>query len=162
VAGRTVSVRRRKACTSLGRTSKGRRGAVLLLREVVGAGVRFTKTEAAAQRRAKRLLASGPDVSQAREVIRVGRRWYCAADLVGAGSVIMLVAQFVPGQTNGPAVCNGKLTATLEHGERSLRLWAVCSIGLSERVVVSYGGSAGRRVVAAVRATRGKAKGRNN
>jgi hypothetical protein len=147
VAARAVGVQRGRSCTPLGRSSKVRRGAVLLLRETIGDRVIYSKTERSEQRRAERLLAVGEaEAGQAREVLLCGGRWYCTLDLVSAGSVVMLAAQFVHGRTGNH--CNGKITAVLRHGERTLRLWAVRSVGQGECVVVSYGGSAGRRVVA--------------
>jgi hypothetical protein len=108
VAVRAVAPPKRKARTALGRTSKGRYAPMLLLREEIGSSVRYSKTLATAQARARRLLRIGPEAGQAREVVKCGGRWYCASDLVASGSQAMLVQQFVKGQAGQPVACNNK------------------------------------------------------
>jgi hypothetical protein len=151
VAVRAVAPPKRKARTAWGRTSKAGGRSTLLLREEIGSSVRYSKTLAAAQARACHLLRSAPEAGQAREVVKCGGRWYCCADLVAAGSKAMLVQQFVKGQAGQPPACNANIRLVRVHGIRTVRLSAVRPVGKGERVVVRYGGSAGRRVVAVAR-----------
>jgi hypothetical protein len=143
---------KRKARTSkMGGRPRPRRASILLLREEIGASVRYSKTLAAAQARAQRLLrTSGPEAGQAREVVKCGGRWYCAADLVAAGSKAVLAQQFIKGQEGQPPECNAMLRLRRENGTRTVRLSAVRPIRKGDYIAVRYGGSAARRVVAAV------------
>jgi hypothetical protein len=134
-----------------GRTGrKGRKG-VLLLRETIGASVPFSASEADAVARAKRCLSADEgETGQAREVIKCGGRWYCAADLVNAGSFVNLASHFVAG-TPGPSE-TARITANRRGDTRTLRLWSLRTIAADSLITVRYGGSAGRRVNMAVRA----------